>query len=261
MICSPIYKNLHFLSILLTHRKIPFSSFESMAIILNNINQHVMKVLPKSPGSKNLFSRSLLLGILMLTLTYASHGQDSYSDLKMTSDWIENNPELGDIIRFEGIEYLKLKFTGEELKDKSYQLTVKEFWDGKMRSDTTVFSSADLGIETFEKVNDSIFSMKVIAKHTDENKLKMQFRFPRFSILREFDAIDSEDYSLRNIAQESSMEIGYGEKFYLLAYILPYEREDGSKSWCDVGISGRDIENWGEKFGIKHYLVFEMLFE
>jgi hypothetical protein len=57
------------------------------------------------------------------------------------------------------------------------------------------------------------------------------------------------------------MEIGYGKKFYFMAVILPFERADGSKSWCDVGSSGKDIANWGKKFGIKHYLLFEMRLE
>lgn len=89
----------------------------------------------------------------------------------------------------------------------------------------------------------------------------MTFKLPRMFIEREFDAIDTNEYSLRNIAEESQMKIGYNEKFYLMAYILPYEREDGSKSWCDVSQDGLDIENWGKKFGIKHFLLFEMKFE
>ena len=103
--------------------------------------------------------------------------------------------------------------------------------------------------------------MTIISKLDEDNKLKMTFRFPRFSIQKKFDAIDSDYYSLRNLADESNLEIAYNKKFYLLGYILPYEREDGSKSWCEVGLSGGDIENWGQKFGIKHYLLFEMKFE
>jgi len=89
----------------------------------------------------------------------------------------------------------------------------------------------------------------------------MTFKIGRIGFTREFDAIESDEYSLRNLADESNLQIGYNEEFYLLAYILPYKREDGSKSWCDVGTSGDDIEKWGEKFGIKHYLLFEMKFE
>ncbi len=203
-------------------------------------------------------------GILILICIYftnISFGQNSDNGLKMISDYSSDNSEIRDILQFEGIQYLKLKFIGKELKDKSYHLTVKEIWDGKIVRDTTVFNSKTIGIEQFEKVNDTILNLKVISKLTHKNKLRMTFKFPRFSITKEYDAIDTHEYSLRNIADESKLEIGYNEKFYLLAYILPYVREDGSKSWCEVGTSGKEIENWGKKFGIKHYLLFEMKFE
>ena len=211
--------------------------------------------------NKNHEMKQNILILLCLILTNLSFGQTSDNGLKMISDYSSNNPEIRDILQFEGIEYLKLKFVGKELKNKSYQLTVKEIWDGKIVRDTIVFDSKTIGIEQFEKVNDTILNLKVISKLTNKNKLRMTFKFPRFSINKEYDAIETNEYSLRNIAEESKMEIGYNKKFYLLAYILPYEREDGSKSWCEVGTSGKEIEKWGEKFGIKHYLLFEMKFE
>lgn len=201
-----------------------------------------------------------ILIFLSLIIANFSSGQSS-NGLKMISNYSSENSEIRDILQFEGIEYLKLKFIGKDLKNKSFHLTVKEIWDGKIVRDTTVFNSKTIGIKDFETVNDTVLSLKVISKRTSDNKLKMTFKFPRFSVSREFDATDSDDYSLRNIAEESKMEIGYDKKFYLLAYILPYERADESKSWCEVGISGKEIENWGKKFGIKHYLLFEMEFE
>ena len=204
--------------------------------------------------------KSILL-LTCLILTNLSFGQKNNNNLKMISDYSSDNPEIRDILQFEGIEYLKLKFIGKELKNKSYHLTVKEIWNRKIVRDTTVFNSKTIGVKQFEKVNDTTLTLKVISKLTHKNKLKMTFRFPRFGITKEYDAIDTKDYSLRNIAEESQMEIGYDKKFNLLAYILPYEKKDGSKSWCDVGTSGKDIENWGKKFGIKHYLLFEMKFE
>ena len=183
------------------------------------------------------------------------------SGLKMESEYSSDNEEIRDILSFEGIDYMKLKFSGDQLKGKSYQLSVKEIWDGKIVSDTTVIDSKSIGVKQFETLSDTVFKIKVISKHTVDNQLKMTFKFPRFSITKKYDAIDSDNYSLRNLVDESNLEIGYDKSFYLLAYILPYEREDGSLSWCDVGTSGDAIEKWGEKFGIKHYLLFEMKFE
>lgn len=83
----------------------------------------------------------------------------------------------------------------------------------------------------------------------------------RLTVTKEYKALNTDDYSLRNIAEESKREVGYNKKFYLLTYILPYKLQDGSKSWCAVGNSGKDIENWGQRFGVEHYLIFEMEFE
>lgn len=200
---------------------------------------------------------------LLILLAYSSvfFSQNADTELKMVSEYSSENAEMRDLLNFEKIDYLKIKFIGKELKNKSYHITVKEIWDGKIIRDTTVFNSKEIGIKQFETVNDSILNFKVIAKHTPNNKLKMLFKFSRFSVSKEYDAMETDRYSLRNIADESKLEIGYNKKFYLLAYILPYERPDGSKSWCEVGTSGKNIENWGKKFGIKHYLLFEMKFE
>ncbi len=198
--------------------------------------------------------------ILILGFILISNILLAQSDVKMKSDYSSDNPEIRDILQFEGIEYLKLSFTGKDLANKSYHLTVKEIWDGKVKSDSTIMNSAKNPFHNFRKINDSIFKLKIISKLTDDNKLKMTFRFPRFSTTREFNAIETNEYSLRNVAETSKSEIKYGEKFYLLAYILPYEK-DGYKYYCAVENSGKDIENWGKEFGIKHYLVFEMKFE
>jgi len=204
--------------------------------------------------------RKSALILLLLITSSLSYGQESRRDIVMTSSYSSDNIEIRDILKFEGIEYLTMSFVGKELKDKSFHLSVKEIWDGVVTSDTTIMNSAKIGIEQLSKVNDTIFNLKVISKLTHENKLKMTFMFPRFSTTKEFKAIESDDYSLRNIAEVLDERIEYGKKFYLLAYILPYE-DNGTKYWCAVESSGKEIENWGKEFGIKHYLVFEMIFE
>ncbi|WP_291116049.1 hypothetical protein [Flavobacterium sp. UBA6135] len=205
--------------------------------------------------------KKFILTIIVIAFTNLSFGQKSSHDLKIFLNDNSNIIDVRDVLQFEGIEYMNLEFAGTELKNKSYQLTVKEIWNGKVKSETVVFDSKSIGIEEFSKVNDTILNLKVISKLTNHNKLKMTFKFPSFSFTKEYDAIELNEYSLRNLARESKLEIEYGKKFYLLAYILPYKREDGSKSWCEVGSNGKDIENWGLKYGIEHYLLFEMLFE
>lgn len=205
--------------------------------------------------------RNLILIFLLVCASSLTFSQSkNKGTIKMTAQFSSSNQEIRDYLNYEGVEYLKLNFKADDLADKSYTLSVKEIWDGEIKSDSVIINSAEFGIDFLEKINDTSFELRIISKLSDENKLKMTFNFPHFSTTVNFDAIDSEDYSLRNVVENNGSDIKYGEKFYLLAYILPYEK-DGNKYWCAVDSSGKDIESWGKEFGIKHYLVFEMKFE
>ena len=199
--------------------------------------------------------------ITYLLLVNCAFAQNTNQGLKMTSTYGSDNKELLDLQRFEGIDFYRIKFSGDELKGKTYKITVKEIWGGKVKSEKTVIDTKDLANAGLDKVGDTTLNMKVMSRVMPNNKLKVSFMFDRFSNTKEYKALKTNDYSLRNLADESKLPIGYGEKFYFMASILPYERADGSKSWCEVGSNGKDIENWGKKFGVKHYLLFEMKFE
>ena len=185
-----------------------------------------------------------------------------WGQIKVTSEEVENQ-DLSDYFSFERIEYQKLIFTSKELKDKTFRLSVKEIWDGEVTKDSTVIDSKNVlgnrpGYDYLKIIGDTIFTMRVISKLTEDCKLKMQFSFPLFGTTQSFDAISSIDYSLRKAVETKTVE--FGKKFYVLVYMLPYEK-DGMKHWCAVEASGKEIETWGKEFGIKHYLVFEMIFE
>ena len=199
-----------------------------------------------------------IVAFIFIFLPFSLWGQ-----VRVTYVNIENQ-ELLDFFRFEEIEYVKLSFTSEDLADKTYQLSVKEIHNGEITKDSVFLNCRELfesmGYpDYFKTVGDTVLEIRVISKLTAENKLKMNFMFPRFSFPIEFDAIETKDkYSLRFMGMET---VEYDESFYLLAYILPYDLGNGMKSYCEVDRNGKDILNWGGKFGIKHYLVFEMKFE
>ena len=203
-----------------------------------------------------------IISIIAFTIIIVNLYGQTESPIRMTSEQTENK-ELRDILYFEGIEYYKIIFVGEELRNKSYSIRAKEFKDGNLTLDTLIINTKSIGVPSLETINDTILNIRVIAKQTFENKLKIMFNFPGFSTTaREFELIETEDsYSLRNLAEESNLPINYDESFYLLAYILPYDLGNGFKSYCEVGQNGEDVENWGEKYGIKHYMLFEMKIE
>ncbi|MGG5485808.1 hypothetical protein EVU94_05000 [Flavobacteriaceae bacterium 144Ye] len=189
--------------------------------------------------------------LIFLFLTNLIYGQD----VKMTTEYSSENQDVSDMLNFESIDFWKIKFTGKDITDKSFILTVKEMWDGKIKSTDTIINTSKYPKNS--EVKSDTLKLKVMAKRTDEPKLKLWFRFPKFVIKKKYDAIMSDDYSLRNTGVREKIE--YGKNFYFLTYILPYEK-DGFKFWCDVDDSGKNVEDWGKEFGIKHYVIFEMKF-
>jgi len=204
----------------------------------------------------------VFLSIVALTIVFfpfTLRGQ-----VRVTTERMDHS-ELSDFFRFEGIQYKVIVFSGKELKDKTFQLSAKEIWDGVVTKDSIIVDSktlfAGMVPDYFKTVGDTVFKIRVISKLTEENKLKMQFNFPRFSTTKEFDATSSKSYSLRDaLGAENEMVFEYGKNFYVMVYMLPYEK-DGMGYYCAVEVSGKEIETWGKEFGIKHYLVFEMKFE
>ncbi|QGY46623.1 hypothetical protein GM418_24070 [Maribellus comscasis] len=187
-------------------------------------------------------------------IVYGQTGSET--EIKMTTEYCSENPELQDILTFENIDYFKVKVTGKELKGKFFSLVVKELWDGQVSKTDTLINTAKKG-GLFPIQSDTL-AFKVTAKKMNSDKLKVFFRFPQFGNVRLFEATDSYDYSLRDIG--TKMDIKIGQEFPAFAYILPYEK-DGWKMWCAVDSSGKDVYSWGKEFGIEHYLIFEMKFE
>ncbi len=198
--------------------------------------------------------RTLLIGLILIVFSTATFSQEN-EKFKFESKIYSENTEITDILKFEGIQYVSLQFSSDQLYDKSFSITVKEIWDGELKNEKTIINTIDFPSENLKTIHDSILNFRVVAKLTEDSKLKMTFNFPFMSTTIKFDAIDSDNYSLRVIAKQK--EIKFGEKFYLLTYMLPYEK-DNYQYYCAVEQSGKDIVTWGKEFGIKHYLIFEM---
>jgi len=197
-----------------------------------------------------------LIIILTLFPIMAFSQMKTENGIKMTTEYGSENQELQDILTFEKIDYYKVQFTGADLKGKDFYLLAKKMWDGKIKEVDTIVNTAKN--ERMLPIKSDTLNLRVTAKKSSENKLKLVFRFPQFGNEKTFEATSSNDYSLRDVGTNVDIEIG--KEFSAFVYIMPYEK-DGWKMWCAVDSSGKDIENWGKEFGLKHYLIFEMKFE
>ncbi|EKB54206.1 hypothetical protein [Bergeyella zoohelcum] len=190
--------------------------------------------------------------VLLFFLPIMIFGQE----IKIESKYGAHNKELRDILSFEGIDKINVKFIGKQIKNKHFKIFVKHIWEGKITQVDTLIDTREL----FKKsiIESDTLSFNAMAKKATENQVKVAFNFKQFGNSKMYDATKSFDYSFRLIGDKVKIQLG--KAFPLFAYILPYEK-DGWKLYCAVDSSGKEVEKWGEEFGIAHYIIYEMIFE
>ena len=194
-----------------------------------------------------------ILFLILITLPLIVFSQSEIGSKIKWKTTITSNKELHDILFFEGIDNYYHQLVGEDLKGKHIYIIAKELWEGKITKIDTVFNTFK---NNFPPIQSDTLRFKTVSKKFTQDKLKIFFRFDKFGGERFYDATNSLEYDLTPIASHLNIEIG--KPFPALAYILPYE-VNGLKKYCAVGNSGKDVETWGKEFGIKHYIIFEML--
>lgn len=178
------------------------------------------------------------------------------TSIKMISDpnpW--GSKPLNDLAQWQDIEYHKVKFTSKDLKGKNYYIVAKDIWGGHIEKIDTLYRSGSNMF--FEPVQGDTLAFSVMGGKTSERSLRIELIFERFSVSTEYLCTNSKDYSLRDYGRLVPIETG--RPFYAFAYILPYNKGN-EKFYCAVEGSGKDIERWGQEFGIEHYIIFEMKF-
>ena len=187
-------------------------------------------------------------------------GTEVSGEIKLLRQHTEIDRDIRDILRFLNIDYVIVDFTGTGLEGKSYRIMVSEIWFGEITNTATIFNSAGIPAPHLQKIQSDTFQIRVVSELTGENSLRIHFNFPGLTLEQEYDAIQSDDYSLRHAYTKPETPIHPGESFFFLIYMLPYE-QDGVKHYCSIETSGGNVLSWGKEFGIEHYLVFEMIFD
>ena len=201
--------------------------------------------------------RQFIASFIIFFLTQTTYGQSKtvVADIQMFSEYGSKNAEVTNILQFQNIEYFRAKFAGENLKGKYFSMYCKEMWDGKVKKlDTLINSKQNPHIG---RIQDDTLSLTVFGNRI-EDKLKLFFKLPMVGIVHKYDAIESDAYSLRAVGVD--IKIKSNVAFPAFVYMLPYERGNW-KMYCAVEDSGEVVEEWGKKFKIPHYLIFEMKFD
>lgn len=167
--------------------------------------------------------------------------------------------ELQDLLKFKEIDYFTIIVTGEELKGKKFAIVSKEYWDKDLKNTDTI---ADLSKTPIPGLNNDTLITKILAEKSDNDSLRISFNFKRlFGVTKKYKTTTLNTYSTRNLSNGKNVNINLGESFPLLVYTLPYENPEypGWLFYCELTRDGVATEDWGEKYNLKHYVVFEMI--
>jgi hypothetical protein len=193
---------------------------------------------------------------VLVLVFYGVHGQQANLQVLYGSDIVM----VDQLMDFEGITAMKVKFKGNAINGKFYQVSAMEYKDGKFVKSTMLFDGTEVDI--FQIDSDSM-QFNIFSKF-EKNRLKLQVKSDRFSskvnYLKLYD--NKHGYALKDF------ELGYKvvnvsiiEPIYILGVITPSIHKDGSSSYCEVAYSKVNPETFGKQFNIPHFYLIEVVFK
>ncbi|MET2986411.1 hypothetical protein [Aureibaculum conchae] len=181
--------------------------------------------------------------------------------IELTTDYGSKNKDIYEALRFQGVEVINLKFSGENLKNKGYTLLLKEFNNGALSNiDTLISTKKDPYLQL---IGSDTFKFNFYVKTQLDNTIKMSAIFDRFSVTKKYQIKKpKDDYALHDFLDGSKrLQIEEGKPTYILGYFLPYiDKKTGWKKYCDVAGSKHKPDEWGKVFNIPNYFLIDILF-
>lgn len=204
------------------------------------------------------FVRSCMGFVLAVCGSSAAMAADS--GISMRSQYGSEDNELQSVLYFEDIGLEKLTFSGKGLDDKDYLITVKEFVNGAPTKTDVVFDSKD---DAYFKVKGDEFAFRVLSQVTAGNTVRFEFQFNGFRKRMEYPiAAGQKEFALKDfLGGKPELSIQPGADTYVLTYMMPYTKEDGSTQYCEVVQSGVGPEDLGKKYAIPRYFLIGIRFQ
>jgi hypothetical protein len=210
---------------------------------------------------------AITLTVIISTFTFAQADNDTTriaigtnsSDIKMQSQYGSDNRDTLSLLYFEDIGMSKMIFTGKDLVNKDYEITIKQYVNGKLEKREVVFDSKE---SEYFKIKGEKLEFRIISKITAEHNAKFMFLFNGFSTLKEYKVGDTfKGFAQKDFlgaAKETAIPVNTNT--YILTYMMPYVKKDGSSSYCEVAQSSINPEEFGIKYAIPTYFLIDIKF-
>jgi hypothetical protein len=201
-------------------------------------------------------NKILILTAIFLSVVVAARAQ---SDIKMRVAYGTDNDDLMSFLYFENIGLAKMMFSGSALKNKDFQISIKKVVNGKPQPAEIVFDSKE---DEYFRIKSDKFGFRVLTKVTAENTAKFYFQFSGFSKEKAYKlASNQKEFALKSfLGSQPEFSVPLNKSSYILTYMMPYKKKDGSKTYCEVAQSGVNPENLGNIYPIPVYFLIDIKF-
>ncbi len=171
-----------------------------------------------------------------------------------------DNPDLQSVLYFENIGLGKVSFSGDNLKNRDFQISIKEFVRGKLKRTDVVFDSKE---DEYFRIKSDKFGFRVLTKATSENTVRFDFQFDGFAKGKEYKvARGQREFALKSfLGSKPEIAIPLNANTYILTYMMPYVKKDGSKAYCEVVQADVSPEELGRKYAIPVYYLIDITFQ
>jgi hypothetical protein len=172
----------------------------------------------------------------------------------------QDDRELSSVL---GVEKQHFELSDPRLAGRVLHLTYQEFREGVTQPEQDLLGKDR---SRFELDSAGRLAFNVYARAATDARLEVRFFFPTIGKQQQFQplpGIAATDYSLRADIQgykKQKASIPVGRKFPLLVYTLPYVK-DGFLYYCDLAQSKVPPAEWFKKFGIRHFVVYQLTIE
>jgi hypothetical protein len=209
------------------------------------------------PGKYKIMKNLLLLTLALFLFAVNVCAQ---SDVKMRTQYGSENVDLMSVLRFENIGLTRMAFSGADLKDKDFQISIQKIVNGKQAQTEVVFDSKE---DSYFKIKSDKFAFRVLTKTTAENTVRFDFQFDGFYKQKEYKiAADQKEFVLKDfLGSQREISIPLNTSTYILTYMMPYLKKDGSKQYCEVVQSGANPAELGKKYAIPTYFLIDIKFQ
>ncbi|WP_299824759.1 hypothetical protein [uncultured Pontibacter sp.] len=201
------------------------------------------------------------LAIMCLLLSFQSKAHTSDSTT-ITVSWDMNSGELRDVLRLQNIEYFNVAFSDTSLRGKHFKLISKEYRNGKLIATRDFFTQTGYPAAFMFDKDSASFTFNVLARQPKKKQTHFMFQFDRVGLNPKYKSKNTDLYSLRDAtgSLDKPVQVPLYTAFPLLVYSLPYvdPQNPDLYQYCALTKDSVPPSEWGQKYGVKHYIVFEM---